>query len=337
MLRISTAYRGISRVGLTRFEPRWNEDESSSVHRETVAFTLRVKPGLLEKQQRQQQSHVNTSEDEVQLQKRKRSFERTEFGLWFLDDRRGEDSHLQVYFETMIDCHSEEARATYWNIVLPVLRKGKCTKSTNQLEREFTCEDWSHCLYRRSFKSVDWAIFVQSEDHKRIVPPRMMNYAKNPYKSTIHQHRGLSRRSLLLLQKLDWNLYEWMFTLVQKEDTHFLYNGGCTKCLDNDASEAEVITDTKKSRIHWRPEQNAKELNVLRRQRRREFCQTESKLSLCTSLNQKNALVKVVKENEEEKCSQDNLRFERTTSGNMPKYWRPQELRRFKHASGNRE
>ena len=65
------------------------------------------KTGLLEKQQRQQQSHVNTSEDEVQLQKRKRSFERTEFGLWFLDDRRGEDiirdSHLQVYFETMID------------------------------------------------------------------------------------------------------------------------------------------------------------------------------------------------------------------------------------------
>ena len=32
--------------------------ESSSVHRETVAFTMRVKPGLLEEQQ---QSHVSTS------------------------------------------------------------------------------------------------------------------------------------------------------------------------------------------------------------------------------------------------------------------------------------
>ena len=39
---------GISRVWLTRFEQRRNEDESSSVHRETVAFTVRVKPSLLE-------------------------------------------------------------------------------------------------------------------------------------------------------------------------------------------------------------------------------------------------------------------------------------------------
>ena len=52
MLRIFTAYRGISQIRLTRFEQLWNEDESSSVHRETVAFTMRVKPGLLEKQQR---------------------------------------------------------------------------------------------------------------------------------------------------------------------------------------------------------------------------------------------------------------------------------------------
>ena len=36
--------RGISRVRLTRFKQRWNEDESSSVHRGTVAFTMRVKP-----------------------------------------------------------------------------------------------------------------------------------------------------------------------------------------------------------------------------------------------------------------------------------------------------
>ena len=54
-----------------------------------------------------------------------------------------------------------------------------------------------------------------------------------------------------------------MYTLVEKEDKQFLYNGECTICFDNNASEAEVITDTKKSRkvnhqIHWRPEQNAK-------------------------------------------------------------------------------
>ena len=74
-LRIFTACRGISRVRLTRFKQRWNEDESSSVHRETIAFTMRVKPNLLEKHQRQQgrrqhQSRVNTSENKVLLQKK---------------------------------------------------------------------------------------------------------------------------------------------------------------------------------------------------------------------------------------------------------------------------
>ena len=39
-----------------------------------------------------------------------------------------------------------------------------------------------------------------------------------------------------------------MYTLVQKEDKHFLYNGTCTTCLDNNASEAEVVTDRKKPR-----------------------------------------------------------------------------------------
>ena len=33
---------------------------------------------------------------------------------------------------------------------------------------------------------------------------------------------------------------------AQEEDKHFFYHGGVgTICLDNDASEAEVITDTK--------------------------------------------------------------------------------------------
>ena len=137
MLRIFTAYRGISRVRLTRFEQRWYEDESSSVHRETVAFTMRVKPGLFGKQprqqRRQQQSYVHTFENKVQLQKRKGSFERTELGLWFLDDIRGEDiiwdSHLQeCLLRHHKRRHSEEARATYWDIILPVLRTVECTR-----------------------------------------------------------------------------------------------------------------------------------------------------------------------------------------------------------------
>ena len=46
--------------------------------------------------------------------------------------------------------------------------------------------------------------------------------------------------------------------------------------------------------------------------------------------------MKVVKENKEVTCSQDNLRLERTRS-NTPRHMGAQELRRFKQASGNRE
>ena len=71
------------------------------------------------------------------------------------------------------------------------------------MEREFTCEDWSHCLHRRSFKSVNWAIFVQSEDHKRI-PPRMMNYAKIPVATVqfIFFLPWIGHEIMTLLQKL---------------------------------------------------------------------------------------------------------------------------------------
>ena len=72
--------------------------QPSSVHRETVASTMRVIPGLLEKQQRrQQQSCVNTSKDKVQLQKRKGSFERThlDFYSWMTDVEK-------TLFETLI-------------------------------------------------------------------------------------------------------------------------------------------------------------------------------------------------------------------------------------------
>ena len=90
----------LSRVWLTRFEQHWNEDESSSVHRETVAFTMRVKPGLLEKQQRQrrqQQSCVNTSGDKVQLKKRKAPSkgQNLDYDSWMIYVK-------QILFETII-------------------------------------------------------------------------------------------------------------------------------------------------------------------------------------------------------------------------------------------
>ena len=191
MLRIFTAYRGRSRVWFTRFEQRWNEDESSSVHRETVAFTMRVKPVLLEKQQRQQrlqqQSHVNTSENKVQLQKRKKILR--EDRIWTMIPgwhawRRyfSRLSSSSMFTSTPWQTSQRRSESNVLGYYTSSIVNGEAYKIP-----KFTCKDWSHCLYRRSFKALNWAIFVQSEDHKRIIPPRMMNYAKIPWKSTIHQ------------------------------------------------------------------------------------------------------------------------------------------------------
>ena len=75
------------------------------------------------------------------LQKRKASFERTEFGHWFLDDIRGEDitrdSHLPVCLLRHHDRrHSQEARATYWDVKLPVCERGEVFKIQELTEKK---------------------------------------------------------------------------------------------------------------------------------------------------------------------------------------------------------
>ena len=116
MFVIFQDYRGKSRVWFTRFEQRWNEDESSSVRRETVAFTVRVNPSLLEKQlrqqRRQQQSCVNASEDEVQLQNKKIHREERIWNTilgWQTCRRHSFETFTfkYVYFDTMMTVERE--------------------------------------------------------------------------------------------------------------------------------------------------------------------------------------------------------------------------------------
>ena len=61
-----------------------------------------------------------------------------------------------VYFDTMIDVTVKKREQRIGMLYFQYWEWEKCTKFPNHLEREFTCEDWSHCLYRRSFKSVNW-------------------------------------------------------------------------------------------------------------------------------------------------------------------------------------
>ena len=83
-------------------------------------------------------------------------------------------------------------------------------------------------------------------------------------------------------------------------------------CFDNNVSEAEVITDTKKSRtvnhqIHWRLEQNAKDLIYLSATQKRILADkvwaTKTNQSLPVE-----CVVKVVKEDGNDNCSQRQLK-----------------------------
>ena len=63
-------------------------------------------------------------------------------------------------------------------------------------------------------------------------PPRMMNDAKIPYKSTIRSPPWIEHEINTPLQKQEWEQKRnnaksctEVYTLVQKEDKHFLYNG----------------------------------------------------------------------------------------------------------------
>ena len=87
--------RGISRVRLTRFKQRWNEDESSSVHRETVAFTMRVKPRPPRKAAAAAAAAAAIPcqyiREQSQITAKERILRQTKLGLQFLDDRRAEN------------------------------------------------------------------------------------------------------------------------------------------------------------------------------------------------------------------------------------------------------
>ena len=178
---------------------------------------MRVKPGLLEKQQRQrrhQQSHVNTSEDKVQFEIRKGCFERTKLGLWFLDDIRGEDivrdSHLRVCLLRHHDRrHSEEARAKLigkrihvWGLVaLPLPQKLQICKMGDIRAIRRPQADYSN-----------------KNDKLR----------KGFFKSTIHPYRGSSTRSLLYCRIWTGNCTGVVLARTERKQTLPLQKRRCT-------------------------------------------------------------------------------------------------------------
>ena len=146
-------------------------------------------------------------------------------------------------------------RATHWNVILPVLRK----KIPNKLEGEFTYEDWLHCFYRRSFKTRFEICKDEDGEFSDIRAFRKHAAGDNDSTETdelsgrfltrvqfIHP-RGSITRSILCCKSWTGSTREKnVKKVVQKEDKHF--SSQLLIFFNNDASEAEVVTDFKKPR-----------------------------------------------------------------------------------------
>ena len=139
--------------------------------------------------------------------------------------------------------HDQDERVTdgarHWDGVLSVL-KGKFR---NQLEKEFTDEDWLHC--------------IQGHSGGMIISPRLMNYVMILYKwKRFLYHVGRARDQ--------YSIAEIGLVAGGKERKKVRQTIFFTPLdpFNSDADEAESITDTTQPikvqyQVHWRPEQDA--------------------------------------------------------------------------------
>ena len=158
----------------------------------------------------------------------------------------------------------ESDEAMHWNVILPVLNG----RFQNQREKEFTDEDWLHCLYLGSFKTrfeickdenggLRYIRAIQGHSNGMIISPRLMNYVMIPHRwKQFIYHVGRARDQ--------YSIAEAGLVARGKERKEGKQTIFFTPLdpFNSDADEAESIKDIKKPRkvhyqIHWRPEQDA--------------------------------------------------------------------------------
>ena len=170
--------------------------------------------------------------------------------------------------------HDQDERETdgamHWNVILPVL-KGRFR---NQMEKEFTDEDWLHCFYLGSIKTrfeickddngeLRYIRAIQGHSGGVIISPRLMNYVMIPYRwKQFIYHVGRARDQ--------YSIAEAGLVAGGKERKEGRQTIFFTPLdpFNSDAGEAELITDIKKPRkvqyqFHWRLEQDGSVLDSL--------------------------------------------------------------------------
>ena len=237
--------------------------ELSSIHRETVASTMRVTPAS----SKSSSSGSGGSSNPMSIHPRTKSIYMKkeipkEDRIWTTIpgcqkcQRDSFETRICKCVTNMLRHHDQDERETdgsmHWNVIPPAL-KGRFK---NQLEKEFTNEDWLQCLYLGSIKTR-FEICKHENAVGMIISPRLMNFVMipNKWKRFIY-HLGRARDQ--------YSIAEAGLVAGGKERKEGRQTIFFTPLdpFNSDADEAESITDIKKPRkvqyqIHWRPEQDA--------------------------------------------------------------------------------
>ena len=166
------------------------------MHRETVASTIRIAPAS-------SKSGSGGSSNPMSIHPRTKSIyikkEITkEDRIWTIIPgcpkckRDSFETRISKRVTNMVRHHDQDKRETdgamHWDVVLPVL-KGRFR---NQLEKEFTDEDWLHCLCLGSIKTrfeiykdengeLRYIRAIQGHSGGMIISPKLVDYVIIPY------------------------------------------------------------------------------------------------------------------------------------------------------------
>ena len=232
--------------------------EPSSMHRETVASSIWVAAASSESS-----SGGSSNPTSIHL-KTKSIFVKKEIPkedrIWTIIPgcpkckRDSLEIRISKCVTEMVRHHDQDERETdgarHWDGVLSVL-KGKFR---NQMEKEFTDEDWLHCLYLRSIKTrfeicedengeIRYIRAIQGHSGGMIISPRLMNYVMIPYEwKRFIYHVGRARDEN---SSAEIGLVAGATERKEGRQTIFFTP---LDPFNSDADEAESITDTTKLR-----------------------------------------------------------------------------------------
>ena len=249
--------------------------EPSSMHRETVASTIRVVPASSKSSSGDSGDSGNPTSIHLKAKSiyAKKEIPKEERICTIIlggpkCKRDPFETRISMCVTNMVRHHDQEERETdgarHWDGVLPVL-KGKFR---NQLETEFSDEDLLHCLCLGSIKTrfeicqdengeLRKNRAIQGHSGGRIISPRLIIHVMIPYKwKRFIYHVGRARDQYSIAEI---GLVAGGTERKEGRQTSFFTP---LDPFNSDADEAESITDTTKPRkvhhqIHWRSEKDA--------------------------------------------------------------------------------